>query len=329
MNKEELHRFISESKGNESNICQICAMSGGKTVYEDCWRGFKPEDPVNINSVTKGVMAILAGIAVDKGSIKSIDENVISFFPDYQVKRGEKTIYDVTIRHLLTMTAPYKGKSEPWKKVCTSNDWTKAALDILGGRSGITGEFRYATLGIQILAGIIESATGEKCIDYANRNLFIPLGIPEHTLHGASSKEDQFDFFMNKGPRRNEWYSDPQDTVTAGWGLCASGRDLAKIGYMVLGEGRFEGKQIVSAEWIRKMITPYMRLNERFGFMEYGFLWYKPFADREVYAAIGDCGNIIYLNKEKNIAVGMTGTFKPRIFDRVDFIEKNVIPLKI
>ena len=327
MNKEELHRFISESKGNESNICQICAISDGKTVYEDCWRGFKPEDPVNVNSVTKGVMAILAGIAVDKGSIKGIDEKVISFFPDYQVKRGEKTIYDVTIRHLLTMTAPYKGKSEPWKKVCTSNDWTKAALDFLGGRSGITGEFRYATLGIQILAGIIERATGEKCIDFANKNLFIPLGIPEHTIHGDSSKEDQFDFFMNKGPRRNEWYSDPQGTVTAGWGFCASGRDLARIGDMVLNEGIYKGEQIVSADWIRQMTTPYIRLNERFGFMEYGFLWYKPYADREVYAAIGDCGNIIYLSKEKNIAVGMTGTFKPRIFDRVDFIEKNVIPL--
>ena len=224
------------------------------------------------------------------------------------------------------MTAPYKGKSEPWKKVCTSDDWTKAILDYLGGRSGITGEFRYATLGIQILAGIIERATGEKCIDFANKNLFIPLGIPEHTIHGDSSKEDQFDFFMNKGPRKNEWYSDPQDTVTAGWGLCASGKDLTKIGAMVLNEGKYTGKQIVSSDWISQMITPYQKLGERFGNMEYGFLWYKPFEDREVYAAIGDSGNIIYVSKEKNLSVGMTGTFKPRIFDRVEFIEEKVIP---
>ena len=327
MNKEEFHGFISESKGNESNICQICVIKGGEVVYEDNWRGFKPEDPVNVNSVTKGVMAILAGIAVDKGAIKSIDEKVISFFPDYQVKRGEKTIYDVTVRHLLTMTAPYKGKSEPWKKVCTSDDWTKSALDFLGGRSGITGEFRYATLGIQILAGIIERATGEKCIDFANRNLFIPLGIPEHSLHGDSNKEDQFDFFMNKGPRKNEWYSDPQGTVTAGWGLCASGKDLAKIGAMVLNKGIYAGTGIVSAEWITQMLSPYLKLSERFGFMEYGYLWYKPYEDREVYAAIGDCGNIIYVNKEINVSVGVTGTFKPRIFDRVQFIEKRVLPL--
>jgi CubicO group peptidase (beta-lactamase class C family) len=304
-------------------------MLGEETVYEDCWRGFKKEDAINVNSVTKGVMALLAGIAVDKGAIKSLDEKVIAFFPDYQVKRGEKTIYDVTIRRLLTMTAPYKGKSEPWKKVCTSDDWTKAALDFLGGRGGITGEFRYATLGIQILAGIIEHATGEKCIDFANKNLFIPLGIPEHTIHGTSSKEDQFDFFMNKGPRKNEWYSDPQDTVTAGWGLCASGKDLARIGSMVLNEGKYKGNQIVSAEWIKQMTTPHLKLGERFGFMEYGYLWYKPIEDREVYAAIGDSGNIIYVNKEKNLSVGMTGTFKPRIFDRVEFIEKYVIPVAL
>ena len=57
------------------------------------------------------------------------------------------------------------------------------------------------------------------------------------------------------------------------------------------------------------------------------FMAYKPYAEREVYAAIGDSGNIIYVNKEVNISVDVTGTFKPRIFDRVDFIEKNMLPL--
>ena len=329
MNKEELHKLVAESKKNESNICQICASRDGQVVYEDTWRGFTAEDAINVNSVTKGIMAILAGIAVDKGCIKSVDDKVMDFFPDYQVKRGEKTIYDVTIRHLLTMTAPYKGKSEPWKKVCTSDNWMKTTLDYLGGRQGITGKFRYATLGIHILSGIIEKATGEKCIDFANKNLFLPLGIPEHTLHGTSDKEDQFNFFMNKGPRKNEWYSDPQDTVTAGWGLCATGRDLAKIGDMVLNGGVYGGKQVVSGEWIQEMTSPHIKLDKRFGNMNYGYLWYQPYDNREIYAAIGDSGNIIYVNKEENIAVGMTGTFKPRIFDRVEFIEKVVLPVVI
>ena len=327
MNKEQLHRCVFDSSGNESNICQIYAIKGGKTVYEDCWHGFKTEDAMNVNSVTKSVIALLTGIALDKGCINSVDQKVMEFFPDYAVKRGEKTIYEVTIRHLLTMTAPYKGKSEPGKKVCTSEDWTLTTLDYLGGRKGITGEFRYATLGIQILAGIIERAAGEKCIDFANRNLFEPLGLPRRILHGDSSKEDQFDFFMNKNPRKYEWYADPKNTVTAGWGLCMSAKDMAVIGALVLNGGQYNGKRIISEKYIKNMTEPHLKLGERFGFMNYGYLWYKPFDDREVYAAIGDSGNIIYANKEVKVSVGITGTFKPRIFDRVDFIEQKVLPV--
>ena len=325
MNKEQLHRYIAGSAGNESNICQIYAIKDGRTVYDDCWRGYKTDDSVNVNSVTKGVMALLAGIAIDKGYIDGVEQKVMDFFPDYQVKRGEKTIYDVTVGHLLTMTAPYKYRSEPWKKVCTSDDWTLTVLDFLGGRKGITGEFKYATLGIQILAGIIERASGQKCIDFANNYLFLPLGIPEHTIHGDSSKEDQFDFFMNKSPRRNEWYSDPQGSVTAGWGLCSSARDLAKIGELVLNDGVYEGNRIISREYLKDMTTPHLKLGERFGNMSYGYLWYMPHEGEPVYCAIGDSGNIIYTNKKLDISVGMTGTFKPRIFDRVEFIEKYLL----
>ena len=325
MDKEQLHSFISGSTGNESNICQIYVIRDGKTVYDDCWHGFTAKDAVNVNSVTKGIMSLLAGIALDKGCIRSVDQKVMEFFPDHSVKRGEKTIYDVTIRHLLTMTAPYKGKSEPWKKVCTSDDWTLAILDHLGGRKGITGEFRYATLGIQILAGIIERASHEKCIDFANRYLFEPLGLPKRILHGDSSKDDQLDFLMNKDPRKYEWYADPQNTVTAGWGLCMSAREMAVVGDLVLNNGMYNGSRIISAEYIGDMLRPYLKLGESFGYMNYGYLWYKPFDDREVYAAIGDSGNIVYVNKEMNVSVGMTGTFKPRIFDRVDFIEQKVL----
>ena len=327
MNQEQLHRLISESTGNESNICQIHVIKGGRTVYDDCWHGFTTDDAMNVNSVTKGIMGLLAGIALDQGCIQSLDQKVMEFFPDYAVKRGEKTIDEVTIRHLLTMTAPYKGKSEPWKKVCTSDDWTLAVLDTLGGRSGITGEFRYATLGIQILAGIIERASNEKCIDFANRNLFEPLGLPKRIPHGDSSKEDQLDFFMNKNPRKTEWYTDPQNTVTAGWGLCMSAREMAVVGELVLNHGIYHGSRIISEEYLDDMLRPHLKLGERFGFMNYGYLWYQPFDDRAVYAAIGDSGNIIYVNQEANVSVGITGSFKPRIYDRVDFIERNVLPV--
>lgn len=327
MTRDDFHRYIESSTGNESNICQVCAIKDGEVVYSDSWRGFRTDSAVNVNSVTKGIMAILTGIAIDKGMIESTAQRVMDFFPEYEVKRGEKTIFSVTIEHLLTMTAPYKYRSEPWKQVCTSQDWTKAALDLLGGRKGITNEFRYATLGIQILAGIIENASGMRCIDLANEYLFRPLGIPEHRIHGDSSKEDQLDFLMSKLPRDNEWYSDPQDTVTAGWGLTLSAQDMAKTGYMLINSGEYKGRRIVSESWVREMTAPKQQLGERFGNMEYGYLWYTPHKGKRIFSAIGDSGNIIYADPEKGVSVGITGTFKPRIYDRVEFIERMVIPL--
>ena len=105
---------------------------------------------------------------------------------------------------------------------------------------------------------------------------------------------------MNKNPRKYEWYSDPQGTVTAGWGLCMSARDMAVIGTLILNDGYYKDRRIISEEYLKEMTAPHLKLGERFGHMNYGYLWYKPFDDRAVYAAIGDSGNIIYTNKEKN-----------------------------
>ena len=327
MTKNELHELVANSKANESNIVQISAVRNGEAVYDDCWNGFCVDSAVNVNSVTKGIMALLTGIAMDCGYIADTHCKVLEFFPQYTPKRGEKTIREVTLEHLLTMSAPYKFRSEPWTKVCTSEDWTKAALDLLGGRGGITGEFRYTTLGLQILTGIIESASGRRCLDIANEKLFEPLGIAKHKPHGASSKQDQFDFLMNKQPRINEWYTEPAGSVTAGWGLTMSAHDMARIGCMLLNGGIYGGKRVLSQEWIGRMTSPKVQLGERFGNMQYGYLWYRPHKHSKVFAAIGDGGNVIYADPEKGISVGVTGTFKPRIFDRVEFIEKCVVPL--
>lgn len=326
MNQETLHRYVLENKGNEKNICQIHVIKDGKPIYDDTWHGFQTEDAMHVMSVTKGVMSLLIGIAVTQNKIEGVSQKVLEFFPDYQVKRGEKTIYDVTLRHLLTMTAPYKYKSEPWTKVCNSSDWTIAVLDLLGGRGGITGEFKYATLGIQLLTGILEQFTGMKCLDFANKYLFGPLAIPEIRLHGDSSKEDQFDYVMNKAPRKHEWYSDPQGAVTAGWGICLSACDMAKLGQVVLNDGTYGKTQILSEKWVKEMTSNHLTLGERFGYMQYGYLWYRPLKDDNVFAAIGDNGNIIYVNREKNLTVGITGTFQPRIYDRVAFIESKLLP---
>ena len=120
------------SSKNDINIKQIVAYKDNILEIEEYRDGFTKEDTMNVMSVTKSVTSLLIGIAIDHGLIKSVDDLVMDYYKEtYIPKRGEQTIYKVTIKHLLTMTAPYKGKSEPWTKVCTSEDWTVTTLDVL------------------------------------------------------------------------------------------------------------------------------------------------------------------------------------------------------
>lgn len=163
MNQEELYNLI---KDGQPNICQIVAYRNGAKVYSECWNDYKPDNCTHIMSATKSIIALLIGIALDRGHIKSIDDKVLDYFPDYKIKRGEKTIHNVTIKHLLTMRAPYKCKGDPWSKVCSSDNWTYSSLDFLGGRKGLTDEFNYQTVCLHILSGILYQATGMKTVDY-------------------------------------------------------------------------------------------------------------------------------------------------------------------
>lgn len=315
------------TENNCGNICQIVAQKNSRIVYEDYRHGFAPDDTLHVMSVTKSVVSLLVGIAKDKGLIQSIDEPVLDFFPKYIVKRGEKTIQQVTLRHLLTMTAPYKYRSEPWTKICTSDNWTTSALDLLGGRAGLDGTFRYSTLGIHILTGIITETSGMKTTDFVNRYLFEPLGIAPHVGFLAQTAEEHKAFILSKKPQGRIWFVDPQGVGTAGYGLCISARDLVKIGQLLLDGGTFCGKRVVSSKWISDSTTPRLLCDESFGNMRYGYLWWIPDADRSAYAALGNGGNALYINPENNSVIAVTGTLKPNIFDRVAFIRKHIEPL--
>ncbi len=321
--KKVLNNYSSK---NDVNIRQIVAYKDNILEIEEYKEGFSKEDTMNVMSVTKSVTSLLIGIAIDKGFIKSVDDLVMDYYKDiYTPKRGEKTIYDVTIRHLLTMTAPYKGKSEPWKKVCTSDDWSLSILDSLGGRSGITNEFRYHTLGTQILLGIIRIASGMNVLDFANEYLLKPLGIDERVNADCVSAEDQFAYLMNKGNHGKVWFMDPTDMPTAGWGLSLSAYEMAQIGILVLNNGVYNCVRVISENYLNEMTKSYVSLDDKFGNQDYGYLWWLPHRSQDVIAAIGDGGNVIYINKKHNIVVAVTGYFKPMVFDRVEYIEKNIV----
>ena len=323
MTKEELHKMIEEK---QPNICQIEAIRDGKTVYSDTWNNYTREDCLHVMSATKSIMALLIGIAIDKGQIKSVDDKVLDYFPEYKVKRGEKTIYDVIIKHLLTMRAPYKCKGDPWSKVCSSENWTYTSLDFLGGRKGLTDEFKYSSVCLHILTGILYKATGMLTVDYANKYLFEPLGISAHKNFYAKTAQEHKEFTISKLPKEAVWFADPQGLGTPGYGLCMTASDMAKIGQLCLNKGDFGGQQIVSANWIREMTAPRTVEGNHFRGMEYGYLWWIISRKKNIYAAIGNSGNVIYINPQKQLVVAVASYFKPTVFDRVDFIQKYIEP---
>lgn len=115
------------------NISGLAIAKDGKIAYEYFARDSEKDAKIHVASVTKSVFSILVGIALEKQYIKSIHEKIISYFPDLKISSRNKTLSQLEIKHLLTMTASYKFRSEPYSKVFFH---TKLGMDraaIIGG----------------------------------------------------------------------------------------------------------------------------------------------------------------------------------------------------
>lgn len=321
MNKENKLIIRNLLKEQYQNLAGIIVQKNEKIVYEDYFDGYKKTNSIHIASVTKSILSALVGIAVDKGAIESVEQNVLDFFPEYKIKRGEKTLQNITIKNLLTMTAPYKYKSEPYTKVYSSDDWTKASLDLLGGKGEI-GAFKYTTVGIQVLSGVLASATAQSVHDFASVYLFEPLGIKTPKNLRIHNKEEHFNFLKNK--HVSGWVIDPKGVNTAGWGLTVSTQDMMKIGQLYLNKGNWHGQQIINSQWIEDST----RKQSHWGDLSYGYLWWIiTDGENPSYAAIGDGGNLIYVAPEQKTVIAITSRFMPRAKDRIELIKKHIEPL--
>ncbi|WP_308780699.1 serine hydrolase [uncultured Clostridium sp.] len=323
MNKEKVIKLEDKINKEYSNITGIVVLKDGEVQYENYYNGCNSKSRIHVYSVTKSIISILIGIAIDKGYIKSINEKVLNYFPDYKVIKREKTIQKITLKDLITMTAPYKYIIPPYIKYFTSDDMVKFSLDYLGG-IGKIGKFKYTPLiGPDILSGILKNVTGQSVLDFARENLFLPLGINIEGNIKFNSKEEQLAF--NEATNISGWVIDTAGTNTAGWGLTLSPMDMAKIGQLYLDGGIYNGKQIVSKEWIEESTKEHSRFKKLN--LPYGYLWWVNNDSDKGFAAIGDGGNIIYVNITKNIVVAITALFKPKVTDRIEFIKEYIEPI--
>lgn len=316
---KKLEQSIQQSYGNTTGLL---VRKDGRTLYEGYFNGFAAEHAGHVYSVTKSVFSILIGIAIDLKKIKSVDATVLSFFPDYVVEPEETAIQNITIRHLLTMTAPYKYETEPYDAFFTSLNPIYTALDFLGGEAP-TGKFRYSAIGgTHILSGILTRATGISTFDFATERLFKPLGIEVPRSIVLHSAEEHFSVMNDRTTRG--WVADPQRNNMASWGLFLTPGEMAKIGQLYLNCGALDGKQIVSAEWIAESAREQSRCAE-WGNLGYGYLWW--IIDEDSYAALGDGGNVIYVNHKNNMVITLAAQFLPDAADRIDWIKREIEPM--
>lgn len=219
---------------------------------------------MNTRSATKTVTSLLIGQAIDGGFLSGVDVPVVSFFEDLRPLDNPDPRKDrITVEDLLTMSSCLecndsnefsRGNEE---RMYPIEDWVKFTLDLpvrsyhFDGRpedSPFSRSFSYCTAGTVVLGALLERATDTRVPDFAEKHLFKPLGI-----------------------ERVRWQFSPLGVAMTGGGLELAGRDLLKLGQLVLNRGRWEGRQVVSEEWIKTSTRPHVEAGED---TTYGYLWW-------------------------------------------------------
>lgn len=302
------------------NINGIVVVRNGYIVFERYNNGFGPEDAHHVASVTKSITSALIGIAIDNGYIKSVNEKVQSYFPEYTSGSNDFLKRAVTIKHLLTMTAPFAWKTsnkirfEPLDKLRRQKDWVTYTLKIMG-QNGNLGEFQYCTAGAHLLSAILTRSTGMTAREFANQNLFGPLGMKQ--IPDQQMKSFGLDNVF--GEKLKGWINDPSGNTIGGWGLTITPRDMARFGFLYLNRGLWENKQVISKAWIDESTA----MNPD----KYGYLWWLRNEDGVfAFSALGSGGNVICCIPQKDLVVAIASKVVGKSRDPWWLIENCIIP---
>ena len=301
-------------------ITSILIVHNGRVVFENYYHGSKTDEQQNVASVTKSFISALIGISIDQGLIKSVDQKVLDFFPEVKTAPQDFQKRTITIKHLLTMTAPfawqYKMGYEPLDRLRRQRDWVQFILGLMG-KNGQTGTFQYSSAGAHLLSAILTRATGMPAREFANLYLFKPLGmniIPEPEASNFTLE----DVFLKdiKG-----WMNDPQGNTCGGWGLTLTPRDMARFGYLYLKEGQWENQQILPSQWVMESTSP--QQNNK----DYGYLWWlREHSGIKMFAALGSGGNAICCIPKKDLIVVITAPVMSKPRDRFVLIDECILP---
>jgi CubicO group peptidase (beta-lactamase class C family) len=318
-------------QATNANVHAVIIVRHGKLVFEQYFPGydepwgmgegrhdFDATTKHDMRSASKSVVSLLVGIAIDRELIKSADEPVVKFFPDYSALKTAGWD-NITLRHLLTMSSgiqwdenrawkdprndePHLGnEADPFRYVLSKP--IAAPPDIV---------WNYNGGGTDLLGNIIERVSGKSLDAFAREALFTPLGISDW-----------------------EWMKYRNEHIAAAAGLRLRPRDAAKIGQLVLNRGAWGGTQIVSPEWIEQSVRPRFQAIGYFsGLFFYGQQWWMGRSiaqEKEVkwIAAMGSGGQRIFIVPDRDLVVMTTSGlyFQPRQGDgALDMMANFILP---
>jgi CubicO group peptidase (beta-lactamase class C family) len=286
------------------NTTAFLVIKNDSIYSETYWDGYNQDSYSNSFSIAKSIVSILIGIAIDEGKIKSIDQKVSDFIPEYKVGYNAS----LTIKHLLTMSAAFN-----WQE-SYSNPFSLTAKAYYGYNlkdiiihlkvTEIPGVyFNYQSSNSLVLAYILEKATGKSLSNYASEKLWIPLGA-KHEALWSLDKEGGFE--------------------KAYCCFNSNARDFSRIGLLYLHQGFYNNKRIISENYVRKSIEPAGLKDKEGGIYDcYGYSWWLSYVnDLKIFFAQGILGQYIIVIPDRNMVIVRLGEKTNR--SAIQFITESV-----
>jgi CubicO group peptidase (beta-lactamase class C family) len=231
-------------------------LTGPYNYFDPAWHPYyHGSDLHSMQSVSKTVSSIIVGIAITRGDFKAgLDTPLLKYFNVKRVKNVDDRKWRITLRHVLTMTAgldwseevAYNDPKNDSSLMEAADDWVQYVIDRpMAQEPGKV--FNYSSGVSELLAYIFQKETGQDIEKYGEKYLFTPLGMDHYCKRS------------------------PMGVVDTEGGLFLRTADLTKIGYLYLHDGLWDGQQIVSKDWVKQSLTPFIDAEEGF---KYGYKWW-------------------------------------------------------
>jgi CubicO group peptidase (beta-lactamase class C family)/sugar lactone lactonase YvrE len=259
-----------------SLLSAVVVVRGGEIVFEDYYNGQVADEPIHLWSVTKSVTSMAIGMAVDEGLLR-LDQTLGELIPERIPAGADPRTASVTVEQLLTMTSGWVWDSPTdFLHLDDAPDWAARTLGLpMACDPGAC--YAYNSGNAHLLSVILQTVTGQTEADFLQSRLFDPLGIVRPT-----------------------WRQSPQGETAGAFGLELNARAAAKLGYLALNQGVWDGQQIVPAEWIATSTAQHSSGTNadgtNFGNASYGYLWWvTETVGYPAYFALGYGAQVIYV----------------------------------